>query len=205
MLPIAGKRIFLNSGGENCMLLNIIFAEGEQNQRLQQYQGIVLHAKREDFPAGDRPENYVLTRSTTVLRRHWLHASQACPGKSMAHGYHARTKWGRSIFLVLIPLALLTTEIHGILGHHHGERAYLDRHIEQRSAQSGFRFAGPGDDQDDPFCSICLSYKLLRHSEIPETPLIAESPCVTLAIAIQRTSLVQIEPPRTENRSPPLA
>ncbi len=123
----------------------------------------------------------------------------------MAHGYHARAKWGRSIFLVLIPWGLLTTEIHGILGHHHGEPACQDRHTEHRSTQFGPQLARPENGQEDPFCSICLSYKLLRHSEIPEAPLIVESPCVTLAIAIQRTSLIQIEPPRTENRSPPLA
>ncbi|MBZ5499366.1 MAG: hypothetical protein LAP85_23455 [Acidobacteriia bacterium] len=122
----------------------------------------------------------------------------------MVLGFGGKTRWGSGILLLLISWGLLTTEIHGILGHTHDEQA----------GPGPYRIANttPGPHltrlevvQDDPFCGICLSFRLLRHSLIPTTHCIVASLYVILPINIQPITLIQTESPRDENRGPPSA
>lgn len=123
----------------------------------------------------------------------------------MALGFRFKTNWGSGVLLCLLSWGLLTTEVHGILGHTHGEQTGANGYLENRGAPSGSRLVSLKGDVEDPLCSLCFCYRLLHHTLIPETAHPINSFFVVQAIIIQRICLVQTDTPQEENRGPPIA
>ena len=123
----------------------------------------------------------------------------------MLLGFCLKIRWGSGVLLCLISLGFLVTEIHGILGHKHGERTRASNYIKYSRAPSGFQLVSLKGDNEDPFCNICFYRRLLRHTLIPATACPVDSFSVVQAISIQRICLPQSDTPQEENRGPPLA
>ena len=120
-------------------------------------------------------------------------------------GSCGKSRLGFCILLLLVSWGLLATETHGILGHPHEDQTCLDQQIGIGNTSSGPQLARLTGEREDPFCSICLSYRLLRHSLIPATHCIVASLYVIQPISVQPVSLIQTETPREEDRGPPIA
>ena len=123
----------------------------------------------------------------------------------MLIGLRLKTRWGSSVLLALVSWGLLATEIHGILGHTHGEPSSPRSAIENRVTPSDFQLVSLKSDDDDPFCSICFYSQILRHTLIPVTACLVDSCFVTREVTVHRICLVQSEEHQAENRGPPSA
>jgi hypothetical protein len=123
----------------------------------------------------------------------------------MVLGFGGKTRWGSAVLLLLISWGLLATEVHGILGHAHNEQTCPDQYNTIGDTTPGLHLDRLEGVQDDPLCSICLSFRLLRHSLIPATHCIIVSLYFVQPVSIQSICLVEVETPHKENRSPPIA
>ena len=120
-------------------------------------------------------------------------------------GSCSRTRWISFILLLLVSWGLLATETHAILGHPHEDQACPGQQIGIVNTSSGPELTRLKAEREDPFCGICLSYRLLRHSLIPAMHCIVASMYVIQPISVHPVSLIQTESPQEENRGPPIA
>jgi hypothetical protein len=120
-------------------------------------------------------------------------------------GFCVRTRWARCVLLLLVCWGLFATEAHGILGHARGKQPRPTRRTESNYDPSGILAGCLTSDHEDPFCSICLNYRLVHHGLIPQAHCIADLIFVVQPISLHRTSLVQAHTPSEEIRGPPLA
>jgi hypothetical protein len=114
-----------------------------------------------------------------------------------------KSRWGSGIFLLLISWGILTAEIHGMLGHTLSVSA--DSAQFSGNSTPDPHHARPQALHNYPLCSICLTFRLLRHSLVPSIQCIVASLYYYEPISIQQICLIEADAPREENRSPPVA
>jgi hypothetical protein len=116
-----------------------------------------------------------------------------------------RNPWISGVILSILCGAVLSAEIHGVVGHLHHGQANSSRQMEADRASSTFHLARLEKDHEDTPCSLCFCYRLLAQSLIPKRTALVDALFVVRAISIRHFCLVQTSVPQEENRGPPLA